>query len=169
MRLLDEADDLKLLRCGEPHVWSPPSPIMLFLSSSRNSVVHLASRRGASMIAEKLFGLSSTSTRPRLSTFSLQRASALANRHLCAGRREATRIRFRGLAWPQRICLNLAIFAGVRRPEMTPTPGRYRAPGQAHQQKCTAITKVAPPAQPVQQHDARCFIASCLPRSPGAK
>src|SRR4029079_1082888 len=22
MRLLDEADDLKLLRCGEPHVWS---------------------------------------------------------------------------------------------------------------------------------------------------
>jgi hypothetical protein len=29
MRLLDEADDLKLLRCGEPHVWSPPSPIML--------------------------------------------------------------------------------------------------------------------------------------------
>src|SRR6476646_2325694 len=29
MRLLDEADDLKLLRCGEPHVWSPPSPVML--------------------------------------------------------------------------------------------------------------------------------------------
>jgi hypothetical protein len=29
MRLLDEADDLKLLRCGKPHVWSPPSPIML--------------------------------------------------------------------------------------------------------------------------------------------
>src|ERR1700686_159235 len=23
-RLLDEADDLKLLRCGEPHVWSAP-------------------------------------------------------------------------------------------------------------------------------------------------
>ena len=30
MRLLDEANDLKLLRCGEPHVWSPPSAIMLF-------------------------------------------------------------------------------------------------------------------------------------------
>src|SRR5215471_12331922 len=24
-RLLDEADDLKLLRCGEPHVWSATS------------------------------------------------------------------------------------------------------------------------------------------------
>src|SRR5262247_2230262 len=36
MRLLDEVDDLQLLGCGEPHVWSPPSPIMLFLSS-RNS------------------------------------------------------------------------------------------------------------------------------------
>src|SRR4029077_2023125 len=37
MRLLDEADDLKLLRCREPHVWSPPSPIMLFLSSRNSS------------------------------------------------------------------------------------------------------------------------------------
>src|SRR6476619_4666932 len=37
MRLLDEADDLKFLRCGEPHVWSPPSPIMLFLSSRNSS------------------------------------------------------------------------------------------------------------------------------------
>jgi hypothetical protein len=26
----NEADDFKLLRCGEPHVWSPPAPIMLF-------------------------------------------------------------------------------------------------------------------------------------------
>ena len=29
MRLFDEADDLELLRCGEPHVWSPPSAIIL--------------------------------------------------------------------------------------------------------------------------------------------
>jgi hypothetical protein len=30
MRLLDEVDDLKLLGCEEPYVWSPPSAIMLF-------------------------------------------------------------------------------------------------------------------------------------------
>ena len=28
MRLFDKADDLELLGRGEPHVWSPPSPIM---------------------------------------------------------------------------------------------------------------------------------------------
>src|SRR5580700_8635764 len=37
MRLFDEADDLKLRRCGESHGWSPPSPIMLFLSSRNSS------------------------------------------------------------------------------------------------------------------------------------
>ena len=37
MRLLDQADGLKVLRCGEPHVWSPPFPIMLFLSSRNSS------------------------------------------------------------------------------------------------------------------------------------
>ena len=37
MRLLDEADDLKLLRRGESHGRSPPSPIMLFLSSRNSS------------------------------------------------------------------------------------------------------------------------------------
>src|SRR3974377_252496 len=32
-RLLDEADDFELLRCGVSHSWPPPSPIMLFLRS----------------------------------------------------------------------------------------------------------------------------------------
>src|SRR5262249_39841064 len=36
MRLLDQADDLQFLGAGEPHVSSPPSAIMLFLSK-RNS------------------------------------------------------------------------------------------------------------------------------------
>ena len=42
MRLLDEADDLKLLRCGESHVWSPPSPIMLFFEQPLFVLSHLA-------------------------------------------------------------------------------------------------------------------------------
>src|SRR3954453_3103762 len=33
MRLLDKPDDLELLGCGIPHSPSPPSAIMLFLSS----------------------------------------------------------------------------------------------------------------------------------------
>src|SRR6056297_3365404 len=36
MRSFDQADDLKLFRCGIPHSSSPPSAIMLFLSN-RNS------------------------------------------------------------------------------------------------------------------------------------
>ena len=37
MRLRDEADDLELLGAGEPHASSPPSAIMLFLSSRNSS------------------------------------------------------------------------------------------------------------------------------------
>src|SRR5262249_21536308 len=37
MRLLDQVDDLQLFGRGEPHVWSPPSAIMLFLSSRNSS------------------------------------------------------------------------------------------------------------------------------------
>src|SRR5436190_23306556 len=37
MRLLDQPDDLELLRCGVPHSPSAPSAIMLFLSSRRAS------------------------------------------------------------------------------------------------------------------------------------
>src|SRR3546814_1626941 len=38
MRLLDDPDDLELLRCGIPHSSSPPSAIMLFLSRRFSSV-----------------------------------------------------------------------------------------------------------------------------------
>src|SRR4030095_14972797 len=37
MRLLNQADDLELLGAGEPHVSSPPSAIMLFLSKRSSS------------------------------------------------------------------------------------------------------------------------------------
>src|SRR6516225_7902011 len=37
MRLFDKMDDLELFGRGEPHVWSPPSAIMLFLSSRNSS------------------------------------------------------------------------------------------------------------------------------------
>src|SRR3954449_5875552 len=37
MRLLDQPDDLELLGCGIPHSPSPPSAIMLFLSSRNAS------------------------------------------------------------------------------------------------------------------------------------
>ena len=36
--LLDQADDLALLGCGVSHSWSPPSAIMLFLSSRFSSI-----------------------------------------------------------------------------------------------------------------------------------
>src|SRR5205085_5963425 len=37
MRLLDQANDFELLGAGEPHASSPPSAIMLFLSSRNSS------------------------------------------------------------------------------------------------------------------------------------
>ena len=66
MRLLDQSDDLDLVGCGISHASSPPSPIMLFLSSrfSREvgdhllqglrlaaKILHLVGRRGARRVA----------------------------------------------------------------------------------------------------------------------